>query len=247
MADHSGGPSLRAFALLSVTYILWAIGSAWYQNYFALHLTPENWANVLEGVFSPLAFLWLLYAALSQRAELELQRKELQQNNETQQRQQQQMQRQADAMERQMEVMAAQAAAKYDPIFVLKKGDLLGNKTVLLNIENLGNGVLSILCRDARMDHLYIPGDGYQGIPGGQLPYWPSGATLQISMANVEIDEPCFGLEFTRLDAEKMLHNFKWIQGANRIDLTSSESLILPSQRMAKKVLKAFNERTGFP
>lgn len=71
-------------------------------------LGPSQVGDLAAGLFSPLAFLWLLYAALAQRSELQLQRQELRENNLTQQLQQQELHRQANALAAQTDHILAQ-------------------------------------------------------------------------------------------------------------------------------------------
>ena len=74
------GPGLGPFVAISVVYLLAILVGSWFLGHFEQveALAPDQWGDVLAGIFSPLAFLWLVYASLSQRTELSLQRHELQ-------------------------------------------------------------------------------------------------------------------------------------------------------------------------
>jgi hypothetical protein len=242
---ESTGPSLALFGILSALYILWAVVGSWYQHYFELSLSPTAWATVLEGVFSPLAFLWLLYAALSQRAELELQRKELQQNNETQAQQQRQMQRQADALEAQIQKLDAQSDAKFEPVIVLFKQDE-DDPSVLLTLRNVGSPVISVeaisggeLVANSARDLM-----DFRKIRGNVLPYWNSQgfAVIRIPRPLEDDANPEFSIGCMRLDAEPILHAYTWVQAEGRIQLTDRRSLLTRTQRLAKAELKKWGQ-----
>lgn len=116
------GPRTVLFFILTGLYLAAVIVGAWMLGYLdpaGKRISPSEWGDVLAGVFSPLAFLWLIYASLSQRAELELQRRELSQNNVTQGEQREEMRRQVDAMTAQAKLLEAQAAATFDPVFII--------------------------------------------------------------------------------------------------------------------------------
>ena len=70
------GPGLGPFVAISVLYLLALLAGSWAVGHFGQlrTMTPDQWGDVLAGIFSPLAFLWLVYASLSQRTELSLQR-----------------------------------------------------------------------------------------------------------------------------------------------------------------------------
>ena len=139
-------PSTALFGWLSVGYLAVAIVGAWLLGYFdpgGTPIAPNEWGDVLAGVFSPLAFLWLIYAALSQRAELALQRAELTQNNATQRDQQKEMQNQANAFRAQLKRIEAEADAKYEPIIVMEASSTLPDyKSV--SLRNVGGTVLEV-------------------------------------------------------------------------------------------------------
>jgi hypothetical protein len=113
-ASNQRGPRTGWFIVATAAYCLLIALSSWSLGFFDASdplrepLDPHEWGDVLAGVFSPLAFLWLVYASLSQRAELELQRGELSLNNESQRDQFEAMTVQADAMKEQVGLMQKQ-------------------------------------------------------------------------------------------------------------------------------------------
>lgn len=229
---ESTGPSLALFGILSALYILWAIAGAWYRHYFELSLSPTAWATVLEGVFSPLAFLWLLYAALSQRAELALQRSELQQNNETQRDQQQQMRRQADAMEAQIDALIAQSDAQYEPVLVLVAQY---ESEALITLQNLGGGLLAVQCTEGgSLSSIKTEDDStFRTIHANRLAFWPTGAQARIRLIldqGLE-SEPVFQICFTRIDSEPVLHMYKWSPQEQQIHLKTTKKLRTSTER----------------
>lgn len=108
------GPRTRWYLVATALYCAVIVLSSWLLGFYGLSdpsrqpLDPHEWGDVLAGVFSPLAFLWLVYASLSQKAELELQRGELSANNDAQRKQFEAMSAQADAMRLQVELMRGQ-------------------------------------------------------------------------------------------------------------------------------------------
>lgn len=94
-------PSIRLFRWISVAYLTIVIFLGWWNGYVNLSgqlADLDELGSILGGVFSPLAFLWLIYASLSQRAELEMQRNELTQNTEYQAKQFSAMELQANTL-----------------------------------------------------------------------------------------------------------------------------------------------------
>lgn len=85
------------------------LGFFHYNPPHRIPIDPQDWGDVLAGFFSPLAFLWLVYASLSQKAELALQRKELERNNKSQESQFNAMEKQAASMQAQADMLKAQA------------------------------------------------------------------------------------------------------------------------------------------
>lgn len=111
-SSHARGPQTHLFIASSVTYIIFVALGSFFLGFFDKNgapISPNEWGDVLAGVFSPLAFLWLLYASLSQRTELELQRNELAQNNDSQIKQYEAMAAQALATEQQAKLLLQQA------------------------------------------------------------------------------------------------------------------------------------------
>jgi hypothetical protein len=97
--------------------------------------------SFLQGVFSPLAFLWLIVGYQLQRKELELQRSELQQNNATQTEQQAAMARQADLIAEQLNLAREQTTLQYDVALVLEGARVItsdGKSRTDLEYLNIG-------------------------------------------------------------------------------------------------------------
>lgn len=106
------GPRTRKFWAVTATYFVVVLCGAGFAGFFRTDWTPidpNEWGDVLSGIFSPVAFLWLVYASLSQRTELELQRNELAANNEAQLAQYRAMESQSDALRLQATLMEADA------------------------------------------------------------------------------------------------------------------------------------------
>jgi hypothetical protein len=222
-------PSTIAFAILSAAYLTSVALGAWLLGYFdpkGAPIGPSEWGDVLAGIFSPLAFLWLVYTALAQRAELSLQRHELQQNNVTQEEQQQQMQRQAD-------VMAAQAHAQFEPILVCKRID--GSRTdsfVVAHLSNEGAAALNVIPAGASGSALSELRIGLQR-PGTRiaepvLAHFPGGSTLLLRIpmpsdltALIEVE-----LKMSRLDLQTFNYVYLLHMDSRRLELLRRNSPI---------------------
>ncbi|MCR6686734.1 hypothetical protein [Pseudoxanthomonas sp.] len=222
------GPSTIRYALGTVIYLLIVAIGAYLLGFLDPNgkpIEPSEWGDVLAGLFSPLAFLWLLYAALSQRAELELQRWELARNNETQHEQQREMSRQADALLAQTRKMEAQAQATYEPIFVLRRmeGKLETDSFLVLNIQNVGGTALNVHSDSSLSLDSIVFGQEYPGanVPAGIVAYWPPNARVNSSLALDQVDKlaPTFSLSFRRLDALTVTHKYVLTHGGKRIEL----------------------------
>ena len=105
-----GKPRTWIFVVASVVYVVIVVLAALRID---APLSASEWGNVLAGVFSPLAFFWLLYTALAQRAELELQRLELEQTRE-------ELRRSADAQEKSEQTMRYQVDLQIRPYVKLR-------------------------------------------------------------------------------------------------------------------------------
>ena len=177
--------------------------------------------DVLAGVSSPLAFLWLLYAALAQRVELELQRKDLRQNNQTQILQQKELQRSADAMTAQTARIEAQAAAQYEPILLVKRpsDSSLRDNRLNIGIVNAGPPILNVtFSTNVTLNSLNVNGD-YQYFEK-VISHWPTDATLLISIPFGSPDErPQIAFAFQRLDTLRKAHVYRVMNCGNRIQL----------------------------
>ena len=214
------GPSTWAFAVITLVYL----GIACWAS---LYVEPTNkageWGDSLAGVFSPLAFLWLLYTALAQRAELELQRLELKENNETQKEQKLQMSRQADALDAQIELLVFQAAAQYEPIFILTRTNLGGS----ISIKNVGATVRDIyISRDH--ENLQFVGDAEEAAarPSSYVNFWPASCSLPVVDYNPGgLRNFNFSLSYARLDGVKQRMNLAYDHKNSRISLIEKERI----------------------
>lgn len=231
-------PTARWFVVASAIYVV-GIAVAVFRNWSdMIAMDPNEWADVAGGVFSPLAFLWFLYTALAQGAELRLQQDELKQNTAAQHDQERQLQRQADALDAQMVRMQAEAAAQYAPILLLETSSqghrLDGRPTTLLHIRNDGAPVLDVVVgANAQMSQLVGVGSQAVSIRGGVLPHWPTQFRLELLVQSDNkatefvAEDLTFELTITRLDLQTFLHRYRYINADQRIALLS----VAPAQR----------------
>lgn len=205
--DKNRGPNTPIFVGGTIAYLISVVGFAYSQGYFdpsGTPIEPGEWGSVLAGMFAPLAFLWLLYAALAQRAELELQREELRRNNKTQELQHAAMERQGEALAAQAKLLEAQALAAFDPIFTISRVFAWGagaDKKAITYILNSGADIIDVEFDGlGRLEELNGSPDGFD-TDDGLVYIWKSGhevaiATYQPDMYKVHELQ----ISFTRKD-----------------------------------------------
>lgn len=226
MSQDQVRPSPLWFAVLSVLYLVF-IAVAVVRNWEHMAtMTPNEWGDVAAGVFSPLAFLWFLYTALAQRAELRLQHEELRQNTAAQRDQEQQMQRQADALHAQTERLRAQAAAQYAPILVLRTSAAAGNNgDVMLQITNYGERILDVTSDQSRI----FETNGEAPARSNRIPHWPRNVDFRFVIGPAAAppagpaEDRVFEITLTRLDLQTFRHSYRYINADQRIELLGVE------------------------
>jgi hypothetical protein len=222
---NQSGPRSWIFWLLTAIYAASVVVAA-----FCLH--PEwptranEWGDVLAGVFSPLAFLWLLYAALAQRSELELQRAEIKENNETQVKQQAQMARQADALEAQAARLRAQADAEFQPVFILDTSSAGSDGAIRINLMNVG-AIVRDVSIDADDGVLLSVGIVQRQVRGSVIPYWKNNepALIDLPMNGDSHHDREFRLTYMRLDGVSLTQRLLYLNAAQRVSLLSIDSV----------------------
>lgn len=230
-SELKAGPSTSWFSVITIGYLVVVLTGAWRLGYFdpkGTPISPNEWGDVLAGVFSPLAFLWLLYASLSQRAELELQREELRQNNKTQDDQRIEMQKQVEALSAQAKLLEAQANATYEPVFVvqLMGGDPATDSVILVAIKNKGGEILNVKPGGyVTAMEIWSRRDDPEIIYGNVIPHWPTGDTVKFTIG---IDQPgsnpVLPLSFQRLDTTSKRNDYELVDRARRLELTGSST-----------------------
>ena len=232
-----GRPIYSSFFLLTGLYAVAVVIGAWRLGYFdpnGVPLQPNEWGDVLAGVFSPLAFLWLIYASLSQRAELAMQREELSQNNETQDAQREEMRRQVDAMTAQAKLLEAQAAAMFDPLFIIRQiTSVRGSYAV--TIENRGSDVVNIYLTGEFQVRYYNGGSSGLDEVAKHVYFWEAGAgaILYFDMEqNFDIEGcetlPSVMIQYTRKDGAMKRNVYHLSITKRSLRLVQSDS-IMPS------------------
>lgn len=192
-------------------------------------MDPNEWGDILAGVFSPLAFLWFLYTALAQRAELRLQHAELQNNTRAQDAQEEQMQRQANALDAQVQRLRAAADAQYQPILVLTTSASGGPGRTMIHLRNHGAPILdACVLENGTIAASFTPeGRIAATVRGSVLPHWPSGISVQIVLDDaaraVDGDEQdrIFEVRMTRLDLGIYVHRYYYMSVEQRVVLES--------------------------
>ena len=217
-------PPIAFFWIITVLYVGWLAIEAYANWKYLLKLDIAGWGSLLAGASSPLAFFWLLYAALAQKAELGMQRRELKENNQTQREQQQQMKRQADALDAQIKRLNGQADAQYQPVFVLLTSGGIQNG-LQLQIENLGASVIEISTSN-NCEIISLLGGMGKGTPppkNGVLSYWPSGTSVELNfLGNQEAgNDKKFTIKLKRLDNAKFCYEYGYLNEEQRIYLES--------------------------
>lgn len=220
----SDQPKAWLFWLLTTIYISAAISVCIAHPGFIDELGANEWGDFLSGMFSPLAFLWLLYAALAQKEELKLQRNEIKENNETQKKQQEQLERQANALDAQVARLEAQATAAFQPVFYLDTSADAGGR-LQLHLKNLGASVLDVSGVDGvEIQSLIRPSGGWHAnLRGGVCAYWEKDWTIVVLLpadpvgtANIT-NEQRFRIQVTRLDLVRLVFSMRYISAEQRV------------------------------
>jgi hypothetical protein len=225
------GPSTTWFAFITVAYLLAVMLGAWCLGYFdpaGTPIAPNEWGDVLAGVFSPLAFLWLLYASLSQRAELELQREELKQNNFTQDAQREEMQRQVEAMTAQAKLLEAQAAATFDPVFIVRQIAYAYDRYTTV-IENRGSAVMNIYFQGDFKISYYNGGSTGFDSSADELYFWESGSSVSLLWGDIDVSSlHQVSVQYTRKDGAAKRNVYLLSIGKGSLRLIQSDQ-VMPS------------------
>lgn len=225
------GPSLALFFILTGLYLAAVIIGACERGFFdpaGTPISPSEWGDVLAGVFSPLAFLWLIYASLSQRTELELQRKELKKNNKTQEDQRNAMDKQVEALSAQAKLLAAQATATYEPIFVVGEveGSPVQDSFIVVWVENLGGDITNVLPANGVEMRKIKPGPRVmeRSVRSNFLAHWPrtGKVAITITLEEGERDRPVIDISFRRLDGVRRRVAMMFNKQNRSVDVISS-------------------------
>ncbi|WP_225590836.1 hypothetical protein [Pseudoxanthomonas sp. PXM03] len=225
---ESNGPSTKVFWRITAGYLVAVLVGAWLLGFFdpeGTPISPNEWGDVLAGVFSPLAFLWLIYASLSQRAELALQRSELAQNNQTQQDQQIAMDKQARALNAQLKRLEAQADATYEPILIVERTRHAAGTLHNVYIMNVGGTALNTSFSDNTSVQFVV--DVVENVRGvvKVISHWHSGekVVLQVDSEHVHDDKLKFTVNLRRLDSRSTTHTYELVENLGRLQLVSRE------------------------
>lgn len=226
-------PSPVPFWAITVAYVL-AASVAVLRNWQQMvSMAPNEWGDLAAGVFSPLAFLWFLYTALAQRAELRLQQQELRSNTESQREQEAQMARQADALDAQIQRLRAQAIADFQPIFVLRSSGQAAEGVIVLQVINEGPPVLDVELVGGRLGNIMdMSGATTGSAKGDVVPHWPSGFSVYVHVdptAAARDGGPFdreFELSVTRLDAVRYRFQYRYLNDAQRIVLQGAGEVL---------------------
>ncbi|MGO4260170.1 hypothetical protein [Lysobacter sp. TAB13] len=218
---NQSGPRSWIFWLITAIYVA-SVVAATFCLLLEWPTRANEWGDVFAGVFSPLAFLWLLYAALAQRSELELQRAEIKENNETQAKQQAQMARQADALEAQAARLRAQADAEFQPVFILDTSGASPHGTIRIDLMNVGAAVLDVSI-DADDGVLLSVGSGRRQVRDLVISYWKKdeSALVDLPMNGDSHHDKEFRLTYTRLDGVSLTQRLLYLNAAQRVSLLS--------------------------
>lgn len=204
-------PNTKLFGWITGAYLLVVLAGAWFLGYFdpgGTPIAPNEWGDVLAGVFSPLAFLWLIYASLSQRAELALQRAELTQNNATQDAQREEMRKQVEALSAQAKLLEAQAVAAFDPIFVIDTV-YSGSGGRMVEIINHGCDVVEVyFTPDIDIEYKDGNSGGFNN-DEARVYVWQTGSRVTVSQSKELISEFfSLDIEFTRKDGQTKVMSY---------------------------------------
>lgn len=216
--EKNSGPNTRKFKIATYVYLAIVVGFAWYRGFFdpkGTPLEPQEWGDVLAGVFSQLAFLWLIYASLSQRAELELQREELRQNNGTQRDQKAAMDEQALALGAQVNRLEAEATARYEPIIVLDRKNFNSTPFAVI-LKNVGGTVINVRFSD-NMEPMLVLGEDENRKAINVVSHWLTGERVRCEIpTQIHIEDFVFAITMTRLDSIEIVHTYTAVYNFSR-------------------------------
>lgn len=177
-------------------------------------LSPNEWGDVLAGVFSPLAFGWFVFTALMQTRELQLQREELHANNAAQ-----------------LQRIEAQADAQHQPLLILDECEKIRHigegavPYVHVFVLNKGSDVYEVSACRATIRNFKPSGDASSTtVPRGVLPWWPTDALALIVLENIEADsgdpqDREFSVVFTRRDTRRVANFYRFSNDTKRLIL----------------------------
>jgi hypothetical protein len=225
-------PSVWPFLVLTAIYTLTSVVFCLFYSDKFKDLNADGWGDFLSGVFSPMAFLWLLYAALAQRAELQLQRKEIREGNKTQRQQQEQLERQANSLDAQTSRLAGQANATFQPVLFLTTSAQVENG-VQIYIKNLGASVLDVIGIEKIIVQSVVRQDGglLYNVRGSVVPYWEKDFSLICLIpkewmgADENLEGMIFRIQITRLDLEKRVYSVKLLMNQQRLLMENIEEV----------------------
>lgn len=146
--DRKSGSGVLTAASMVATLIYLATVAFLAQRHWSdlQKLNAEGLGSLLQGVFSPLAFYWLVVGYFLQRRELELQRHEFRANNVTQVEQQRAMDRQADLIAAQLKVATNRANSELDAVFGFHWATSDQTNNLSVAVKNFGATGYSVIC-----------------------------------------------------------------------------------------------------
>lgn len=219
---------MRWVAFASAAYVGIAVVAAYVLGFVNIRclgapvpsgcLSPSEWGDVLAGVFSPLAFFWLVYTASMQTKELALQRQELLKNNVSQEEQ-------ARALKAQARRLDAQAIATLEPIFqcewiAFERTSMEGGD-VVVQVINRGHPVVDA----TPAPDFHVREDGDTAV-AGMIQYWGHDRVFRFSTRGQDdFRDYELIIDFIRLDATKVRHRYSLLRRQRRLELLERTQL----------------------
>lgn len=220
LEDSDSRVAIWPFFLLTGLYAVFVFGFLIATSEGFAEVSINEWGDALAGFFSPLVFLWIVYAALAQKSELAMQRSELVGSRQAQIDQALQLTKQAEILEAQLKKVEARTLAEYGPVFFLKSMPGSVDKMISMRIGNIGCSIMDVEVVGGFNVGIFKSLEGLDGserhVPllDTVLPVWEKGSVLYWLVCpkfNFEDGRSIrFFFEYTRMDGERVSQEVVW-------------------------------------
>lgn len=218
--EKEGRVRMWPFFLLTAVYAVSILSLSFFNWSKFCGLSASEWGDALAGFFSPLVFLWIVYAALAQKSELAMQRSELVGSKKAQVDQALHLSKQAEILEAQLNRAEARTLAEYGPVFFLESMPGNVDGMISMRIGNCGCSIMDVEVSDGFNAGIFKSLEGADGVKKpvqlletvlavwgkGEILYW-----LVPPRFNFEDGRSIkFSFDYTRVDGERVSQEIVW-------------------------------------